>query len=359
MCVNFHPKSFLADFQPVVGLWARDLSRIKKKLDIFGEVYHLQWNHSSAMQQTTHIPIFLDEVIGSFRLTAGRTFLDGTLGGCGHAAAILQAFPMARLWAMDVDPAAIERGKNLLPADRATIIHGNFSNLDQLDRKNFDGILLDIGVSSDQLDTPERGFSFRSDGPLDMRMDPSQGISASQFLKTATREELIHAIRDFGEEPCWRRVVDAIVDARKTPHTLERTTSFANLMCRVLPSNYRSKVSPVTRTFQGIRIAINGELSALEYALPKAFAALNPCGVIAILTFHSLEDRIVKQHFRNWAGMSIDRHDGRSQQDRFSHGRILTPKPIVPSRHELNLNPRSRSAKLRLFQKKVEDVDRK
>ncbi|MDR0428522.1 MAG: 16S rRNA (cytosine(1402)-N(4))-methyltransferase RsmH [Puniceicoccales bacterium] len=304
------------------------------------------------MNKTTHIPIFLAEVIGSFRLTNGRTFLDGTLGGGGHARAILDAFPLSHLWAMDLDPMAIMRGKQSLPTDRVNIIHRNFSHFDELEQKTFDGILFDLGVSSDQLDTAERGFSFRSDGPLDMRMNPTVGLSAAQFLRQATREELITAIRDYGEEPAWRRVVDAIVEARHMEgKRLERTHTFADYIRRILPANYRSNIDPATRTFQGIRIAINGELDSLRSSLPKAFKALNGRGVLAVLTFHSLEDRLVKQQFRDWAGMAIDRHDSRSQQDRHAQGRILTPKPITPSSDELTTNPRSRSAKLRLFQK--------
>jgi 16S rRNA (cytosine1402-N4)-methyltransferase len=303
-----------------------------------------------AVGATVHVPILVAEVMEAFALTAARTFLDATLGGAGHTTAILQKFPQARLWAMDRDLAAIERARTHFPADRVHLCLGNFSQLDCLEQKSFDGILFDFGLSSDQLDAPGRGFSFRHDGPLDMRMDPTRGISAAQFLRTATMEELVQAVRDFGEEPCWRRIVNAIWEARGTDR-LDRTLTFADLVREAVPRNPREKIDSATRTFQGIRIAVNGELDAIREALPKAFDALNNQGVIAVISFHSLEDRPVKQLFRHWAGLATDRHDFRYQDERISKGKILTSKPITPSAEEIASNPRSRSAKLRIFRK--------
>jgi 16S rRNA (cytosine1402-N4)-methyltransferase len=289
-------------------------------------------------------------IVEAFRRTAGGTFLDGTLGGGGHARAILGAFPEGKLWAMDADGEAIDRARTALPTERVSLIHQNFRRLDQLPQKHFDGILLDLGISSDQLDCPDRGFSFRSDGPLDMRMDRSVGRSAAEFLEIASHEELVRAVRDWGEEPHWKRVVDTIEGSRGSDK-LRRTGAFADLMHRVLPANYRMKIDSATRVFQGIRIAVNGELEAIEEAIPKALTALSAAGVLAVITFHSLEDRIVKRHFREWSGMAVDRFDDRYADLRCAQGQLLTVKPIVASVEEVLRNPRSRSAKLRIFQK--------
>jgi 16S rRNA (cytosine1402-N4)-methyltransferase len=308
-------------------------------------------------KESVHVPILVDSVVEAFRRTRGEAFLDGTLGGGGHARAILSAFPGAELWALDADREAVERARAALPAKRFHPIWGNFANLDRLERKEFDGILLDLGLSSDQLEAAERGFSFRLDGPLDMRFDPTRGQTAAEFLETASHEELIRAVRDQGEEPNWRRVVATIEAARGTGK-MARTVPFADLLRLVLPPNFRSSIDPATRVFQGIRIAVNRELEVLEQTLPKALAALRPGGVLAILSFHSLEDRIAKQHFRSWSGLAVDCHDGRYAQDRVAVGRLLTDKPIFPDLDEVQRNPRCRSAKLRLFQKGEGGMDR-
>ncbi|MDR2341118.1 MAG: 16S rRNA (cytosine(1402)-N(4))-methyltransferase RsmH [Puniceicoccales bacterium] len=297
-----------------------------------------------------HVPVLVAEVIEAFKLAPPIAFLDATVGGCGHAQAILDAFPGANLWGIDRDPRAIGLAAKLLPQRRVQLFNNNYSELDNLPQKTFDGILFDFGLSSDQLDAPERGFSFRSDGPLDMRMDPTKGISAAQFLNTASLETLAQAVRDFGEEQNWRHVVNAIWRARGTCQ-LERTSAFAELVRSVLPKRYYSKIDPATRTFQGIRIAVNGELEAIQSALPKAFDALVPGGIMAIISFHSLEDRLIKQFFRQLAGLPVTRKDGRSKDERQSFGMIRTTKPITPSRDEIFANPRCRSAKLRIFQK--------
>jgi 16S rRNA (cytosine1402-N4)-methyltransferase len=187
-----------------------------------------------------------------------------------------------------------------------------------------------------------------------MRMDRSRGRTAEEFLEKAPREELIRAIRDHGEEAHWRKVVDAIESVRGKGR-LGHTASFADLIRRVLPASYRTKIDPATRVFQGIRIAVNGELEALEEALPKALEALEEGGVLAVIAFHSLEDRIVKQHFREWSGLSINRSDDRYADERHAVGRLLVDRPIVPDVEEILRNPRSRSAKLRLFIKDLED----
>ncbi|MDR0340603.1 MAG: 16S rRNA (cytosine(1402)-N(4))-methyltransferase RsmH [Puniceicoccales bacterium] len=302
------------------------------------------------MAETTHIPVLVASILEAFRATAGGMFLDATVGGGGHARAILAQFPNAKLWAIDRDGEALKRATAVLPADRVTLDQKNFCQLDCLSQKAFDGVLLDLGVSSDQLDAPDRGFSFRSDGPLDMRMDQSRGETAAQFLEKASHEELVQAIRDWGEEPHWRRVV-ATIEKFRGSGKLQRTALFADLVHRVLPATYRTKIDSATRIFQGIRIAVNGELTALEEALPKAFSVLKKGGVLAVISFHSLEDRIVKRHFREWSGLAIDRSDGRYADERTVRGEILSAKPITPTAEEQLSNPRSRSAKLRLFRR--------
>jgi 16S rRNA (cytosine1402-N4)-methyltransferase len=322
-----------------------------KNIDNYKECHPVVVVKGLEAETTVHVPVFVAEVIEAFKLTSAVTFLDATIGGGGHARAILKAFPEANLWGMDRDPYAIERVAKYLPQHRVHLCNDNFSQLDRLPQKTFDGILFDFGLSSDQLNIPERGFSFRSDGPLDMRMDPTKGISAAQFLNTAPREVLAQAIRDFGEEPHWRRIVDAIWNARGT-NRLDRTSAFAELVRNALPKYHYGKIDPATRTFQGIRIAVNGELEAIQMALPKAFTALAPGGVLAAISFHSLEDRLVKQFFRQWAGLPITRWDGRSKDERQRPlGKMQTTKPITPSAAEIAANPRSRSAKLRVFQK--------
>lgn len=330
--------------------WFRETCFLKKKLDFAENIVSLLTRLSMEVEKSTHVPILVDAILEAFQSTAGKKFLDGTLGGAGHTKAILEKFPQCEIYGLDRDPIALERARATLDLQRIHLFHQNFCDLDKIGENDFDGILLDLGVSSDQLDHAERGFSFQQDAPLDMRMDFTRGQTAAEFLETAPREDLIKALRDYGEELHWKRVLGVILDSRGTGK-LQRTTSFADLVRRALPHNFRTKINPATKTFQGIRIAVNGELTALEAALPKAFNALKVGGVLAVLTFHSLEDRIVKQHMRNWSGLAIHRLDSRCQDERECFGELLTAKPITASEEEIARNPRSRSAKLRLFRK--------
>ena len=301
-----------------------------------------------------HVPVLLRETLELFAPSDGVKLLDGTFGGGGHTRAFLESAENVTVVALDRDPATLPRAKTFKVefGDRFRLHHINFGDLADLDESGFHGVLFDFGVSSFQLDTKERGFSFRYDAPVDMRMNPEQGISGAEFLETAEESSLVRAVRNYGEEPRVRRVVKAIIDARGTG-ALQRTKSLAALISEAIGPMPRGRknVHPATRSFQGIRIEVNDELSAIERGLPAAFDRLLPNGILAAISFHSLEDRIVKRFCRKMAGRPEHSHDSRTQDEREVRARMISTRPISPSESEIESNPRCRSARLRAIRK--------
>lgn len=299
-----------------------------------------------------HVPVLSQETLTFLDPKGGGVYLDCTFGGGGHTRMILEAADTSVV-ALDQDPQAIERADQFTQefGDRFQFRRMNFANLENLEEGPFDGILFDFGVSSFQLDQLDRGFSFRGEAPLDMRMNPETGISAADWLASASRRELIQAIRVYGEEKNWRRIVDAIIEAR-TQSPLKATQDLSELILSCTPARLRftSKIHPATKTFQGIRIAVNNEIDVIEVGLPAAFKRLKPNGRLCVISFHSLEDRIAKNLFRRWAGRP-EPGDNRPQDMREVKAELLTRRPAVAGDTEVAVNSRSRSAKLRVLRK--------
>lgn len=309
------------------------------------------------MTDTGHVSVLLDEVIHFIVTSPGGTWVDGTLGGGGHAEAILTATgPASRLIGLDKDHAALNRvAIRLMPfGDRVILRHSDFSRMDavlnELGIAGVDGVLLDLGVSSFQLDEAERGFSFRNDAPLDMRMDTSSPVTAESLVNSLTEAELDRIIRDFGEERFHRPVARAIVAARRVSPI--RTTGDLAGIIRGVVRRGVDNIDPATRTFQALRIAVNGELESLEMGLGAALKVLRPGGRLAVISFHSLEDRMVKRFIRERTrGCHCPKDFPRCVCGGKPEVKEITKKPISASDEEVKRNPRARSAKLRIAEK--------
>jgi 16S rRNA (cytosine1402-N4)-methyltransferase len=288
---------------------------------------------------TQHVPVMLAEVLEALAPRAGGRYVDGTLGGGGYSAAILAACgPDGRVLGLDADPAALERARARLAGfgERVSLAHANFRALGQIaGEQGFapcDGVVLDLGLSSDQLGWPHRGFSFAVDGPLDMRYDPRSGPTAADLVNTLDEEELARIFFEYGEERHGRRVARRIVEARRI-EPIMTTGRLAELVRKSIPGKWGA-IDPATRVFQALRLEVNDELDHLDDTLADLPDALNPGGRAAILSFHSLEDRRVKGAFRDDSRLSV-----------------LTRKPVVASAEEVAINPRARSAKLRVAER--------
>ncbi len=300
-----------------------------------------------------HVPVLCKAVLEGLITDRSGTYVDGTVGGGGHAHAILDALEAAAtVFGIDQDPDAIAVCRaRFADEQRFTLLEGNFGNMGRLlteaGVENVDGILLDLGVSSHQIDTPGRGFSYRADGPLDMRMDQTSDFTAGEFVNTASEGDLARTLRAFGEEPRSRKISAAIMKARP----IESTRDFADVVVGAVPA--RDQVKTLSRVFQAVRIRINNELDVLERALFAAVDLVRPGGRIAVISYHSLEDRRTKRFFRsgNLTGIQV----------RDLYGNVLSPirsvtrKPIMADDDESRVNPRSRSARLRIAER-IDDI---
>lgn len=305
-----------------------------------------------------HKPVMFDECIESLKIKPEGIYVDGTAGGGGHSHGIASRLNGGRLIAIDQDAAAIEAaGKRLAEfSDRVTLVRDNFRNIagvvSELVGGSIDGVLMDLGVSSYQLDAAERGFSYNADAPLNMKMDERRDFSAYDVVNTYSAQELRRIIYDYGEERFAPRIATAIVNARQK-HPIETTAELVSIIKSAMPSSALcGPHHPAKRTFQAIRIEVNGELDVIEPAIRDAVNLLKPGGRIAIITFHSLEDRIVKQTYSSLAsGCTCPRDFPVCVCGRHPTVKIITNKPILPSEKELEENPRARSAKLRVAEK--------
>ena len=302
----------------------------------------------------SHVPVLLAETLEGLRVWSEGIYLDGTYGRGGHARAVLARLgPKGRLLVMDRDPEAIADAERELGADpRVAIRHAAFAGLSDWEetRSGLDGVLFDLGVSSPQLDEPSRGFSFMADGPLDMRMDPTRGASASDWLAGASDAEIADVLWQLGEERMSRRIARAIVSARDAA-PLKTTRQLADLVAKTIGHRERNK-HPATRTFQALRIFVNDELGQLERGLEAATSRLKPGGRLAVISFHSLEDRAVKQFIRGAEAPRVRR--GLPQLETAPSPLVAIGKAIFASESEVEANPRSRSAVLRVAERRAD-----
>ncbi len=304
------------------------------------------------MIDEAHVPVLLSETLEGLYVGDDGTYLDATFGRGGHARAVLAKLgPRGRLLLMDRDPAAVAAARREFASDaRVAIRHGNFADLADWDATlaGLDGVLLDLGVSSPQLDDAQRGFSFRADAPLDMRMDPTGGMSAADFLARANEKEIADVLWNYGEERMSRRIARAIV-ARRADAPIARTGELAELVAGIVGRPPSGK-HPATRSFQALRIAVNGEMDALQRGLRAAVARLRVGGRLCVISFHSLEDRAVKQFLRDQSQAPATRR-GLPPPAPESLSLRLIGHAQMPGEAELARNPRARSAVLRVAEK--------
>lgn len=313
----------------------------------------------SEMSETfTHRPVLLDECIQALAIRPEGIYLDGTLGRAGHSREIARRLTTGRLICVDRDQAALDAAQERLAPwmDRVTLVHSNFDQLngilDELALDGVDGMLFDLGVSSPQLDDGSRGFSYMADAPLDMRMDRDQGLSAADVVNGWSQEELRRILTQYGEERYAASIAAAIV-RRRADKPIETTLELVDVIRSGMPARaLKEKQHPAKRSFQAIRIAVNDELASVDRMVQSAVPRLNRGGRLAVITFHSLEDRIVKKRFRDNENPCICPPEFPvCMCGRKSKGTVITRKPIVPGEEELEYNKRSKSSKLRVFER--------
>ena len=302
----------------------------------------------------SHISVLLNETIEGLAIKPEGIYVDGTAGGAGHSRKIAEKLTTGRLIAIDRDPDAVQVATERLKGFNATVVQANYSEiasiLRELEIDGVDGILLDLGVSSHQLDTGERGFSYNINAPLDMRMSQS-GISAKDIVNEYSQEQLSKIIFEYGEEKFARKIADNIIKERQE-NPIETTFELAEIIKKSIPAKFKREKNPCKKTFQAIRIAVNGELDHLSNCIDDAFDCLNSGGRLAIITFHSLEDRIVKQHFAELCKGCICPPDfPQCVCGRTPRGKLINRKPIEASEQEIEANNRSRTAKLRIIER--------
>jgi len=288
---------------------------------------------------TQHVPVLAQEVLECLRVSAGQILVDGTVGGGGHTRLLAEAVgPTGTVIGLDRDPAAVAQAAARLEGLPVKLLQGSYSDLPEvlaeMNVEAVDGIVLDLGLSSDQLADANRGFSFRSEGPLDLRFDPTRGEPAWKLLERMSAEHLANLIYRYGEERYSRRIARRIVETRRTS-PIATAADLARVVRESVPRSRTERIDPATRTFQALRIAVNEELHWLEVALRRLPDCLRAGGRMAVISFHSLEDRMVKEGFRD--------------DDRLT---VVTRRPVRPGEVEIELNPRSRSAKLRVAERK-------
>lgn len=310
------------------------------------------------MSEFTHRPVLLDECVEALNIRPEGTYLDGTLGRAGHSREIAKRLTSGRLICVDRDRAALDAAQERLAPwmDRVTLVHSNFDRVDEildgLSLSGVDGMLFDLGVSSPQLDDGSRGFSYMTDAPLDMRMDREEGVTAADIVNGWPQEELRRIIAQYGEERCAPQIAGAIV-RRRADRPIETTLELVEIVKGAMPAKaLREKQHPAKRTFQAIRIAVNDELASVERMLQRAVPRLNKGGRLAVITFHSLEDRIVKTGFAGFArGCTCPPDFPVCVCGRTPDIKLVNKRPILPSGREIEENPRARSAKLRVAEK--------